>query len=204
MQAEKKLRGAEYHLQRMEETYLKNEEYFVYELEAFLVKVRSVPDVLLEDYNGKFSLGIGLDEKMSAELFRKKAQDLQNPKAIDFIDWWGTKMGQLRSDNIGSLLLGKRNVSVHRKEVGPDRKEVAITSTARITLSTTVRAYDKNGNLTGETKTPETPPGPREKTASVKTNWFFKDFPDENVLALSRKLFAMIKDFIEEAKTRFP
>ncbi|MEM0172551.1 MAG: hypothetical protein QXV57_08325 [Thermoproteota archaeon] len=46
----------------MEETYLKCEEHFIYELEAFLVKLRSVPDVLLEDFNEKFSLGISLDQ----------------------------------------------------------------------------------------------------------------------------------------------
>jgi ribosomal 30S subunit maturation factor RimM len=35
MEAERKLHGAAYHLQRMEEWYLKNDEYFIYELEAF-------------------------------------------------------------------------------------------------------------------------------------------------------------------------
>lgn len=42
MEAEKKLQGAIYHFQRMKETYLKYEENFIYELEAFLVKARAL------------------------------------------------------------------------------------------------------------------------------------------------------------------
>jgi len=38
MEAERKIRGAVYHLRRMGKEYGKNEEAFIYELEAFLVK----------------------------------------------------------------------------------------------------------------------------------------------------------------------
>ena len=202
MEAEKKLLGAIYHLQRMEEFYLKNEEYFIHELEAFLVNVRSVPDVLLEDFNQKFSLRINLEEKLARKIFENRAKQMHNSQAISFIQWWKKKMDQIRSDKLGFILFGKRNISVHRKVVRPDLKKITIHETIRLTDSVTIRKYDEKGNLIEELKSPQIPPEPIEQKPA-EIGWFFSDYPNENVLEVSRKLLQIVKEFIEEAKSRF-
>ena len=85
MEAEKKLKGAEYHLERMNELYLKNEAQFTHEFEAFLSKIRSVPDVMLEDFNRKFNMGISLDENLYPLYFERKAKKLNNQEAISLL-----------------------------------------------------------------------------------------------------------------------
>lgn len=205
MEAEKKLRGATYHLQRMREMYLKNEENFIHELEAFLVKARSVPDVLLEDFNKKFSLGISLEAELSPKTFEDKARQLRNTSALDFIQWWKAKMNHIRSDPLGSIFFGwkgKRNISVHRKVVRPDLKKITLVETIHLTESVTIRKYDEKGNLIEESKSPEIPPKPIEpKPAEI--NWFFSEYPNENVFEVSKKLLDVVKGFVEEAKSRF-
>jgi len=202
MEAERKLQGAAYHLQRMEEVYLKNDEFFTYELEAFLVKLKSVTDVLLEDFNEKFSLGISLEKKLTSKIFENKARQLQNYRAISFIQWWNNKIRQIRSDQLGSILFKKRNISIHRKVVKPDLKRITLYET--IHYSVTVRAYDEKGNLIKEVKSPETPQEPEKpKPKPPEVEWYFIEYPNENVLEVSKKLFQMIKGFVEEAKNRF-
>jgi len=203
MEAEKKLQGVMYHLQRMEEMYLKNEENFVYELEAFLVKIRSVPDVLLEDFNEKFSLGISLEEELYPKTFEERARQQQNIQAIDFIQWWKTKMEMLKFHPLGSIFFGKkgkRNISVHRKVVAPDLKKITLFETIQVTA--TVRNYDEKGNFIEERKSPETPPEPVEPKPPI-VEWAFKDYPNEDVIETCKKLFKIVKDFIEEAKGQF-
>jgi len=201
MEAEKKLRGAIYHLQRMEEAYLKNEENFIYELEAFLVKVISVPDVLLEDFNEKLSLGISLEEKLYPETFEERARELQNAQAMSFIQWWRSKMEQIRSDKLGSIFFGKRNISVHRKVVRPDLK-ITLYETIRITDSINIRKYDEKGNLIEDVKSLEIPPALEEPKPS-EIEWCFSEYPDENVLEACKKILQTVKRFVEEAKSRF-
>jgi len=186
----------------MKEVYLKSDEIFTYELEAFLVKLRSIPDVLLQDFNEKFSLGISLEEKLYPKSFEDRAKQLQNKQAIKFIKWWNNKMNKIRSDRLGSILFRKRDISVHRKVVRPELKEITLYETIHITESVTVRKYDEKGNLIEEVKSPGISAEPEEpKPAEI--NWFFSDYSDENVLEVSKKLLQMIKRFIEEAKSRF-
>jgi hypothetical protein len=40
--------------------------------------VRSILDVLLEDFNKKFCLGISLEERLSPDLFEEEASRLKN------------------------------------------------------------------------------------------------------------------------------
>jgi hypothetical protein len=197
MEAEKKFSGALYHFQRMEEVYLKNEEKLTYELEAFLVKIRSIPDVLLEDFNQKFSLGIGLERKLTPKIFRKKAQELGGIQATEFIKWWEEKKREIESGPLGSILFKKRNISVHRKVVAPDLKRITLTATVDLSYSITVK--NEKGKIINEL---EMPPRSR-KPEPQKIDWCFNEFPSEDVLGISKKLLQMVKEFIEEAKSRF-
>jgi len=202
MEADKKLRGAFYHLQRMEQTYLKDEESFIYELEAFLVKLRSVLDVLLEDFNKKFGLGISLEEELYPSVFEERAQKLNNAEAMRFIKWWRDKKNLMRNGKFGSILFTKRNISVHRKVIRPDLKEIALYDVVLPTDSVTIEKYDEKGNLIEELKTLPIPPRSVEPEPP-KVDWYFNDFPEENVLEVSRKLYQIVKEFIEEAKAQF-
>jgi hypothetical protein len=199
MEAEKKLRGAEYHLRRMEKFYLKNEERFIYELEAFLVKARSVPDVLLEDFNKKYSLGISLEERLEPQIFEQKAKQQKNEKAIAFVEWWKSKKEELPL----RLFFSKRNMSVHRKQVTPDLKKVNLFEVSiAVCEEVTVEKYDEQGNLIEISKSSNAPPKvPEPKPAKIE--WCFKDYPEESVLEVSRKLLNNIRTLVEEAKTRF-
>ena len=95
LEAEKKLQAAKYHLDRMKKTYTKNEEIFIYELESFLVNARSTPDILLEDFEKIFLLGISLRHRLFPDTFEKKAKQRQLPNAINFINWWRREMNRV-------------------------------------------------------------------------------------------------------------
>ena len=188
----------------MKEMYLESEEDFIYELEAFLVKLRGVPDVLLEDFNREFSLGISLEEELKPGVFEKRAKRLRNREAIEFIQWWKRKMDFMRHDKIGALLFRKRNIAAHRKVVRPDLKKISLSVTIHLTDSLTVRKYDAEGNLIEEIKSPETQLEPtKPKQSAIRVEWCFKDYPDEDILQICEKLFHMVKEFVEEAKERF-
>jgi hypothetical protein len=202
MEAEKKLYGAAYHLQRMEELYLKNDEHFIYELEAFLVKVRSILDVLLEDFNKKFCLGISSEERLSPDLFEERALRSTNKEAIEFIKWWRHKKDSIRSSKLGSLLFEKRNLSVHRKVISPDLKKVTVYDNIHIEESVTIRKYDAEGNLIEEFDSQDTPVE-TVASKSAEMDWFFSEYPNENVLKVSYSLFQTLKEVVEEAKKIF-
>ncbi|MEM3488053.1 MAG: hypothetical protein QXO75_00080 [Nitrososphaerota archaeon] len=59
-----KLQSDKYHFQRMEEMYLKDEQKFIYDLE----------------------------EKLTPEIFENRACQLQKARALNFIQWWKSKM----------------------------------------------------------------------------------------------------------------
>ncbi len=178
----------------MEEIYPKNQDEFTYELEAFLGKARSVPDFLLEDFNIKYSLGIGLEEYMDAKRFKKRAKQFKNTEALKFINWYGKKMSALKSDPIGKLFFDKRRVSMHRKTVKPDHTTVNIVATISLELVTQV--FDKNGNLVTEHRKPPK----QQPKESPKINLFFSEYDKENVLEASNKFLDMMRLFVEKAK----
>ena len=202
MWAERKLLGAKYHLDRMKEMYLKNEEYFINELEAFLTKLRSVPDVLLEDFNQKFSLGISQKEYLSPKRFKEKAQRCQNNEALKFIKWWNNKMNRIRLSKFGKIFFEKRNLSIHRKVVRPDLKRIKTYKIIHIAPSVTVKMYDEKGNLIERRESTETPLKFKE-SKPPEVSWHFKEYSDEDVLEISNEMFNMVKKFIEEARAQF-
>lgn len=191
MEAERKLREAEYHLQRMRELYLENLEHFKYELNAFLFNTRSVPDILLEDFNKIFSLGINSEIKLNSSKFEKIAYQLNNIQALTFLLWWTRfRNTNIVSDPLFSMLFSKSNISVHRTLIEPDGAIVT-----PIFISGEWKVYNENGNLVAQT--------PNKPTKSIKNDWFFTDYPEIKVLEACEKLFKMLKAFIEDAKNQF-
>lgn len=178
----------------MSELYLKNEEQFTNEFEAFLSKIRSVPDVMLEDFNRKFKLGISLEERLFPEDFIKRARKLNNQEAISFFNWWKNELEQIRSSTVGPLF-DLRNISIHRKTVTTDLKRINVT--AKISCFAEIAVYDAKGNLVSKSSSirPQD-----EKPEPPKIEWSFKEYPNDNALDISKKLFSEIERMLKEAQ----
>ena len=178
----------------MKKLYLKNEEEFTFELEAFLTKVKSVPDVLLEDFNIKFGLGINLETKLNSDAFERKALQLGNNEALAFIKWWKNKIHSIKSSYVGPLL-DKRNLAIHRNTITPDFKSINLFP--KISASVEVAVHDAKGNLVAKSSSIK----PKdEKATPPKTEWSFKGYPNDNALDLSKQLLEEIHKMLEEAK----
>jgi len=203
LEAEKKLQGAKYHLDRMREMYLDNEKFFTYELESFLAKIRSVPDVLLEDYNQIFSLGISLEENLDSKIFQMRAKQLKLPTAVSFIEWWKNEMKTLWADSIGSIIFGKRNVSIHRVTVTPNLKKISITATIRATASVKVIKKDDKGNVVEVRSSSTERPKTKTTNQKPKIDWCFEEYSEDNVLNISKQFFNRIKKLVEDAKKKY-
>jgi len=214
MSADKKVLGAEYHLKNMKNYYIVDEQSFVYEVEAFLTKIRSIPDALLEDYNLKFGLGIGLDEKLYPKVFEEKVKTLKDEKiqkeATKFLEWWKAQVAKFESDPLVKVFFDKRHISIHRTEVRADLKKVTITDTLSISDSVSVIKRDKYGNIYDdgslakiETDEPKSI-SPKPKTGDSKIEWCFKDYPNESIVDASQKVLDVMKQFVLDAKKNFP
>lgn len=175
---------------------MENEEQFTHEFEAFLTNARSIPDVMLEDFNNKFGLGISLEEKLTPNTFEKKAKQLKNQEAMAFIDWWKSRMEQVRSSALGPLF-DKRNIAIHRKTVKPDLKKINVIpkfSVAEITV------HDEKGNLVAKSSSIGSKD---EKPEPAEFEWSFIDYPNDNALGVSKKLLDEIHKMLAEAKIYF-
>ncbi len=191
MEAEKKLQEAEYHLQRMRELYLDNIMHFKYELNAFLFNAKSIPDVLLEDFNKKFSLGINSNIKINSSKFEKIAYQLNNIQALTFLLWWTRyKNTNIVSTPLFSMLFNVKDVSIYTKVM--EHEKLNETS---IYIAGEWKVYDEDGNLVTQT--------PQKPMNSTKNDWFFTGYPDINALESCEKLFEILKAFIEKAENQF-
>lgn len=212
MSADKKVLGAEYHLKNMKNYYIVDEQSFNYEVEAFLTKIRSIPDVLLEDYNLKFGLGIGLDEKLYPRVFEEKVKTLKDEKiqkeATKFLEWWKVQVAKFESDPFVSVFFTKRHISVHRTELRPDLKKITLIESISFSDSFTVIKRDKYGNIydNGSLAKKEEASliSPKPRTNDSKIEWFFSDYPNENILDASQKLLDIMKQLVLDAKKNFP
>lgn len=181
----------------MTELYLKNQDEFTHEFESFLANVRSILDVMLEDFNKKFRLGISLTEDLYPSTFEKRARQQGNQEAMAFISWWKTRMAQVKSSYVGPLF-EKRDISIHRKTVAPDLKKINLI--AKDSTSLTITVHDANGNLVAQYsgKKPEV-----DKPEPPKVDWSFTDYPDDNALDVSKKLLDAVQKMLLEARKQF-
>jgi hypothetical protein len=202
MEAEKKLRAAEYHLRRMSEEYERSTEIFTYELECFLVTARSVLDVLLYDFAKKFQLGIDVNERLDYNTFRNRATKKNNIRASEFIEWWQKTKKELENSKVG-FLLKKRDIAVHRGSVEPDIKEVKIYEKIVPTESIIVIKKDEKGNVIEEYRSPPESPITREPTPPVEIDMYFSDYREKNVIDVCKELYEMVAGKVAEAKVKF-
>jgi len=203
LEAERKLSGALYHLKRMEKFYLKEDEPFIYELEAFLVKVRGALDALLWDFNVKFKLGFKEKDVVDFKNFMLRACELGNEEALKFIKWWKEIFSKLRGSRFG-FLFDKRNIAVHKKIVKPNLIQAQVTeSLVVLDDSVTVTVYDKSGRIKENIEISSCHRPSAVHRISVEVGWFFKDYPSEDILTLCKEFYNKVCEVVKEAKEKF-
>jgi hypothetical protein len=198
--AKEKLDEAGFHLDKMRESYL-NQEEFTYYLSAFLAACRSVPDHLLEEYNAKYQLGISLSEQLNADRFESKADQIRHLDALNFIQIWRYKVKAMKDDPVGGLLLSKRNLNVHRLLVRPNLVKVSVQDTGHFSERVTVQKFDKNGKLVEIYESPpEQSPKKEERPACV--DWYFKEYDQEPILTVCERFLRKLRDLVDEIQGR--
>ncbi len=206
----KKLEGAKYHLQLMTDAYPDNRDTLDWELDAFLVKARSSLDVMLEDANRFFHLGIPLADKMTPNLFRDKAKKAGDAKAQGFIDWYEKEKTSLSGGRIYSVLLkydGIRNISEHRRGAAPDRAQISIPSSVMLVDAISVQKHnasvdkiDSNGNLIEEKRDVAHIPSRADLPPLATKDWFFSQLPGQNVIQVCQQLLDRLVSFVKDAE----
>ena len=201
MEAEERIECCEYHLKRMEEFYGKDYKAFVCESQAFLVATRSIMDILLYDFAEKFQLGMEENERLDEKKFKKKARKSNNARALEFIEWWCNKMSEVQKGIFGPLF-NKRNIAVHRRSVRPEIHVVKVSETITARESITVIKKDEKGNVTEIFQSPEEPSRtPEPKPAEI--DWYYEEYPNENIIEVCGKLLEIVRGIVEEAKSKF-
>ena len=200
--ARNKLDGVKYHLHRMEQLYPNDIRSFKHEFEAFLVKARSVFDVILEDFNEKFELGIGLEEKLNAKVFEDRSKQLGKTEALEFIRWWKNKKNEITSKPCFNSLFTKRNISVHRKIVGPDLQKIIGEEKISIPENVIVYVRRVDEKPINEIKSSEITPKPTEQPL-FKIGWYIKECTEDDVLTVCKKLLKLLIEFLEGAENKF-
>jgi hypothetical protein len=201
----KKLTGATYHLDNMRRAYPDDRTTLDYELDAFLVKVKSSLDVMREDANVLFQLGIKMSEEMKPALLKDRANQSNRRGALEFIIWYETEKLKLAKDPFYHAFLryeGLRNMSEHRKAAAPDTGEFTSFEKVTIAESLTLIKYDVNGNIIEESVTAEpTNPGASNVTSS-KTDWYYSEVGSYNIVDACQQLWNIVNDFADRAEQK--
>ncbi len=202
MSADQKIEETEYFLEKITQATTRRD--FVPNLSAFLSHARSVADYLLEDYNEKLGLNIPLSKKLFISTFKNEANNQNNQSARNFITYYETEFNKLLKDPIGSLLMTKRNIEVHRTDVPVQVKfNREISETISITDSISIEVRDKNGNLKtrSEPTSLENKPVSQNKPISHSVEWFFTDFKNDDVITVCSKFLDLMKSFVSDIRT---
>lgn len=124
MTVQDKILESEFFLDKIKQYYLQQKDT-QYHFSAFLSSARSIGEHLLEEYNQKYSLGISINDRLDAGIFRRNAQNAQNTNALQFIQWFDNQIGVIRQDQAG-ILWEKRNMNIHRETQRPNKIVVNI------------------------------------------------------------------------------
>jgi hypothetical protein len=221
---EDQIEDAEYFLQRLRASSSRKE--MRANLGAFLAASRSIADHLLEDYNLKFALNIPLDEKLTYKKFKEEAINKKDKTALAFLIFYKNEFNKLKQDkkgqyNIGKLLLEKRNIKIHRKEI-PVRADFfrSITEQIHISESVSIVVTDKNGNIKQQSTSQQENARedknllqkkdnePQEYTEPVNdkagVNWYFVDYQQKELLEICDDFLKMMKAFVKRVQSKFP
>jgi hypothetical protein len=196
MGASGSLKMAEYGIAKMKEKTPQYEFYIV----GVLACLRGAMDYLLEEYNQKFGLGMGLDEVLTTRSFRERARDLGDREASEFIDAYEEEKKKLLSEKKVDLILGwqgLRDLYIHRTQVP---KDVGIGVTVGISLSASVEVRDADGKVVA--RSPPSPPPPPSQPPEVK--YYLREWKDDDVDTLCEYSLAKVTEFVSLMRNSFP
>jgi hypothetical protein len=175
---------------------------FDFYFKGTLACLKGILDYLLEEYNSKYSVGIGENEDLNADVFKKRVKDGKNPKAESFIDSYMVENKKLLADSKCEKLLGRhgsRNIAMHRKELP---KNVAINFQGFGAASITkVVIKDKDGNITASK---ESPPVIGDRPSVPQARFFLQDWPSDDIPTLCEYTLNALKEFVKTLRTNYP
>lgn len=175
-QARDKLLEAVYFLERMTEVQAERHA-FRYNLSAFLSAARSVTFVM----QGEFGDVSG------------------------FKDWYEDAQSTMRGDNLMRLLKEKRDTTVHKQAVRPRagigvsrRDGVALGDSASIDIARPDGTVER-----GESQAPRPRVAPRAQPITDEWRWYFRDLPDNDVVAVCKEHIAKLESLVRQCESRF-
>jgi len=120
MEVEKKIDESEDFLNKMKES-IENDKDIKNYFSAFLSSTKSITDYLLSDYAENFNLDIPLNVRDLRNKFQVKSKKNSNRDAQRFYKWFEKKYEEITKDSIGSLMINRRHINIHRKTTSPSR-----------------------------------------------------------------------------------
>jgi hypothetical protein len=211
MSAKQHIKDAEYFLRLLRTKYSREEVRPL--LSAFLVITKGISDYLLEEYNLKLKLNIPLSERLTITRFKDEPKKQNNHAALQFINYYESEFSNIKKDTVGSLMLDKRNIKVHRADTPLQGNfEMSLQETIHISESITVIVYDKNGNIKQRSNNQQHQAETSNDSSSHNTNdtmqkqseptksktevkWFFTDYPTKEMLDICQDFLNLMSDF---------
>jgi hypothetical protein len=220
MSAKQQIKDAEYFLRLLRTKYSREEVRPL--LTAFVTITKGVSDYLLEEYNLKLGLNIPLSQKLDIERFKDEVKKQNNHAALNFVNYYQSEFSTIKKDTIGSLMLGKRNIKVHRADTPLQGNfKMSLEETIHISESVTFVVNDKDGNIKKRSNnqqhksktsdngsspstydTMQKQPEPAKSKTEVK--WFFSDYPQKEMLDICQDFLNLMSDFVSRTYKKFP
>lgn len=194
MGVDETIKETEYGIRRMKE----DAQPFDFYLKGTLVCLKGALDYLLEEYNSKYSVGIGEKDFLDAGRFRDRVNG-KNPKAEAFTDEYDREKKKLLADPKCEKLLGtrgSRDIVVHRKQL---EKKVAMRAYEDRTMVMNIVTRDAKGNDIG-TISPPLQPVP---VGSPEVVYFLSDWPNDDVCSLCEYTLGELKKLIGTLRSKF-
>ena len=200
MTTESMIQSAKYGIVKMKEG---NE--FDYYFRGTLACLKGVLDHLLEEYNKKFGLQIGVEANLGIKTFRKAAKKSANPEAVRFIDFFENERSALFADSRVGLLLethGVRDQEIHREEQ-PRDFGVVLHEMVTARASFKVERYDASGRPIWSTTESEEAHAPSVKPHEV--HYYLQSWNrTEDIPALCEYCVKQLEAFVVKFRSAFP
>jgi hypothetical protein len=115
----------------------------------------------------------------------------------------------VKKDEIGKLLLYKRNIKVHRTDI-PIQANFSVSHGENVDShdSVAMEVGDEYGNLKKKSSSRDDkdnkPELKKQSTSNTKVKWFFEDYKGVDVVELCEEFLKLMKNFAENVTTKFP
>jgi hypothetical protein len=171
-----------------------NAEPFDFYFRGTLVCLKGILDYILEEYNVKYSVGIGFSENLNADSFDYQAKARKNAAAASFIASYKTERNKLLADPRCAKLLktrGSRDIEIHRRELPRD-------TWAFRHLGVTVNVGDDAEANSQRREIPNSRPEP------VEIRYFLQDWQNDDIPTLCELTLNALRNFVATLRSNYP